>query len=140
MDSTPALILFYWNLLHWFILIFSHSILFFCLFNTLRFVRIGSVVLALHDASDVFLEIAKMSKYSGAESIAFFAFVLFVLCFTMLRIVYYPFLVLQSTRFVSLFHLLKFPTFASVVPDLGELSNMCNYFKGWSECFLLFIL
>lgn len=64
-----------------------------------RFVRIGSVVLALHDATDVFLEIGKMSKYSGAEKIASFAFVLFVLSFTILRVVYYPFWVLRSTSY-----------------------------------------
>ncbi|KAL2231566.1 UNVERIFIED_CONTAM: LAG1 longevity assurance [Sesamum indicum] len=32
-----------------------------------RFFRIGAVVLALHDASDVFLEAAKVFKYSGKE-------------------------------------------------------------------------
>jgi len=92
--------------------------IFYYLFNALRFVRIGSVVLALHDATDVFLEIGKMSIYSGAESIASFAFILFVLSWTILRIIYYPFWVLRSTRFVlnpfpiyilfSFCHLLKF--------------------------------
>jgi hypothetical protein len=99
---------------HYFILIFFLS----NLFNTLRFVRVGSVVLALHDATDVFLEIGKMSKYSGAETIASFAFILFVLSFTVLRCIYYPFWVLRSTRFVlnhfpvyiwcSFCHLLEF--------------------------------
>lgn len=66
---------------------------------TLRFVRVGSVVLALHDASDVFLETGKMSKYSGAETVASFAFVLFVLSWTILRIIYFPFWVLRSTSY-----------------------------------------
>nr|ACU21198.1 unknown [Glycine max] len=56
-----------------------------------RFARVGSVVLALHDASDVFLEIGKMSKYSGAETMASFAFILFVLSWIVLRLIYYPF-------------------------------------------------
>uniref|UniRef100_A0A2N9GSQ9 TLC domain-containing protein n=1 Tax=Fagus sylvatica TaxID=28930 RepID=A0A2N9GSQ9_FAGSY len=64
-----------------------------------RFARIGSVVLAIHDASDVFLEVGKMSKYSGAERIASFAFVMFVLSWILLRLMYYPFWVLWSTRF-----------------------------------------
>ncbi|TKY69466.1 LAG1 longevity assurance-like 3 [Spatholobus suberectus] len=64
-----------------------------------RFVRVGSVVLALHDASDVFMETAKMSKYSGAETIASIAFALFVLCFTIMRIIYYPFWILRSTSY-----------------------------------------
>lgn len=64
-----------------------------------RFVRVGSIVLALHDASDVFMETGKMSKYSGAETVASIAFVLFVLCFTILRIIYYPFWILRSTSY-----------------------------------------
>lgn len=64
-----------------------------------RFARIGSVVLAIHDASDVFLEVGKMSKYSGAERIASFAFVMFVLSWILLRLMYYPFWVLWSTSY-----------------------------------------
>lgn len=65
-----------------------------------RFARVGSVVLAIHDASDVFLEVGKMAKYSGAETIASFAFIIFVLSWILLRLMYYPFWVLWSTRFV----------------------------------------
>ena len=71
-----------------------------CLIKIFRFARVGSVVLALHDASDVFLEIGKMSKYSGAETVASFAFILFVLSWIILRLIYYPFWILWSTRFV----------------------------------------
>lgn len=72
-----------------------------------RFARVGSVVLALHDASDVFLEVGKMSKYGGAETLASFSFVLFVLSWVLLRLVYYPFWVLWSTRsaLLLLYHL-----------------------------------
>ncbi|KAK9105381.1 hypothetical protein Scep_022225 [Stephania cephalantha] len=65
----------------------------------LRFSRVGSVVLALHDASDVFLEVGKMSKYGGYESIASVSFVLFVLSWIILRLIYYPFWVLRSTSY-----------------------------------------
>ncbi|KAL3654347.1 ASC1-like protein [Castilleja foliolosa] len=65
----------------------------------LRFARVGSVVLALHDATDVFLEIGKMSKYSGAETIASCSFVLFVILFFLLRLVFYPFWILWSTSY-----------------------------------------
>ncbi|MBA0574958.1 hypothetical protein Goshw_006162 [Gossypium schwendimanii] len=41
-----------------------------------------------------------MSKYSGAETLASFAFVIFVLSWILLRLIYYPFWVLWSTRFV----------------------------------------
>ncbi|KAF6166318.1 hypothetical protein GIB67_015864 [Kingdonia uniflora] len=63
----------------------------------LRFSRVGSVVLAIHDASDVFLEVAKMSKYSGYERLSGFSFVLFVFSWTILRLIYFPFWVLWST-------------------------------------------
>lgn len=65
----------------------------------LRFARVGSVVLAIHDASDVLLEIGKMSKYSGAETLASISFILFVISWLVLRLIYYPFWVLWSTRF-----------------------------------------
>ncbi|XP_068333717.1 ceramide synthase 1 LOH3-like [Pyrus communis] len=64
-----------------------------------RFARVGSIVLALHDANDVFLEVGKMSKYSGAERTASVAFILFVLSWIILRLVYYPFWILWSTSY-----------------------------------------
>ncbi|KAE9597941.1 hypothetical protein Lal_00029583 [Lupinus albus] len=72
-----------------------------------RFARVGSVVLAIHDASDVFLEIGKMSKYSGAETMASFAFILFVLSWIILRLIYYPFWILWSTSYEVLLTLDK---------------------------------
>ncbi|KAJ9547111.1 hypothetical protein OSB04_019654 [Centaurea solstitialis] len=64
-----------------------------------RFARVGSVVLALHDASDVFLEVGKISKYSGAEALASFSFILFVLSWVVFHLVYYPFWILWSTSY-----------------------------------------
>ncbi|KAG9149881.1 hypothetical protein Leryth_023453 [Lithospermum erythrorhizon] len=64
-----------------------------------RFARIGSMVLALHDVSDVFLEVGKMSKYSGAEALAGISFILFVLAWILLRLIYYPFWILWSTSY-----------------------------------------
>ncbi|XP_057542655.1 ceramide synthase 1 LOH3-like [Amaranthus tricolor] len=64
-----------------------------------RFARVGSVVLAVHDASDVFLEIGKMSKYSGFEAVASISFVLFVISWIVLRLTYYPFWILWSTSY-----------------------------------------
>ncbi|MBA0592846.1 hypothetical protein Gorai_009815 [Gossypium raimondii] len=66
---------------------------------TLIFGRVGSVVLAIHDASDVFLEIGKMSKYCGAEKLASIAFIIFVLSWILLRLIYFPFWVLWSTSY-----------------------------------------
>ena len=62
-------------------------ILCFLVITLFRFARVGSVVLAIHDASDVFLEIGKMSKYIGAELLASTAFILFVLSWIILRLI-----------------------------------------------------
>ncbi|KAI3866913.1 hypothetical protein MKW92_018878 [Papaver armeniacum] len=63
------------------------------------FARVGSVVLALHDGSDVFLEVAKMSKYGGFDKMADAAFRLFALSWVALRILLYPFWILRSTSY-----------------------------------------
>ncbi|KAF2325489.1 hypothetical protein GH714_029505 [Hevea brasiliensis] len=64
-----------------------------------RFARVGSIILALHDASDGFMEIAKISRYSGYEWISSIFFLGFVLSWTILRIIYFPFWVLWSTSY-----------------------------------------
>nr|DAD35162.1 TPA_asm: hypothetical protein HUJ06_005802 [Nelumbo nucifera] len=76
------------------------SVILIVLSYILSFARVGSVVLALHDASDVFLEVGKMSKYSGWERIASISFIIFVLQWIILRLIYYPFWILRSTRLV----------------------------------------
>lgn len=40
-----------------------------------------------------------MSKYSGAESLASFSFILFVLSWILLRLIYYPLWILRSTSY-----------------------------------------
>ncbi|KAK3037116.1 hypothetical protein RJ639_031535, partial [Escallonia herrerae] len=66
---------------------------------TFRFARVGSVILALHEGSDVFLQFGKISKYCGFERIASFSFVLFVMSWLILRLIYYPFWILWSTSY-----------------------------------------
>lgn len=62
-----------------------------------RFSRICSLVVALHDASDVFLELAKLSNYSQFELGATLNFALFALTWLVLRILYFPLHVIRST-------------------------------------------
>ncbi|CAN0877013.1 Ceramide synthase 1 LOH3 [Linum grandiflorum] len=62
-----------------------------------RFSRVGAIVLAIHDATDMFLEPAKMARYGGFESLSGVLFAIFVLVWTMLRIVCFPFWILRST-------------------------------------------
>lgn len=64
------------------------------------FFQIGAVILALHDASDVFLEAAKVFKYSGSELGASVFFGLFAVSWLVLRLIFFPFWVIRSSRFV----------------------------------------
>lgn len=66
-----------------------------------RFFRIGSIIIALHDASDVFLEAAKVFKYSEKEFGASFCFGLFAISWIVLRLIYFPFWVIRASRFAS---------------------------------------
>ncbi|OEL19229.1 ASC1-like protein 1 [Dichanthelium oligosanthes] len=63
-----------------------------------RFARVGAIVLAIHDASDVFLEVGKMSKYSHCDWLANVSFLFFVVSWVLLRLTYFPFWILRSTR------------------------------------------
>lgn len=72
-----------------------------------RFARVGAIVLAIHDASDVFLEIGKMSKYSHCDWLANVAFLLFVVSWVVLRLTYFPFWILRSTSYEVLLTLDK---------------------------------
>ncbi|CAM6105194.1 unnamed protein product [Calypogeia fissa] len=64
-----------------------------------RFARVGSVVLAVHDGSDVFLEVGKLTKYSGYEIIPSISFVLFAISWVILRLLIFPFWVIRSTSY-----------------------------------------
>ncbi|PIA56456.1 hypothetical protein AQUCO_00700650v1 [Aquilegia coerulea] len=63
------------------------------------FFRIGSVILALHDASDVFLEAAKVFKYSGKELAASVLFGCFAVSWVVLRLILFPFCVIKTTSY-----------------------------------------
>lgn len=61
------------------------------------FFRIGSIILALHDANDVFMEAAKVFKYSEKELGASVFFGLFALSWLILRLIFFPFWVISAT-------------------------------------------
>ncbi len=63
-----------------------------------RSFRAGTVILALHDVSDIFMELAKLFKYCRSELGASICFGLFVLSWVLLRLIYFPFWVIWSTR------------------------------------------
>ena len=65
-----------------------------------RCFRIGCIVLALHDTSDVFLEAAKVFKYSERELGASVCFGFFALSWVLLRLIFFPFWIIKTSRFL----------------------------------------
>ncbi|XP_038711535.1 LAG1 longevity assurance homolog 2-like isoform X2 [Tripterygium wilfordii] len=62
-----------------------------------RFFCVGSIILALHDSSDVFLEAAKVFKYSEKELGASLCFGFFALSWLILRLICFPLWVIKTT-------------------------------------------
>lgn len=58
------------------------------------------MVLALHDASDVFMEAAKVFKYSENELGASVFFGFFAISWLVTRLIFFPFWVIHASRFV----------------------------------------
>ncbi|XP_027145928.1 ceramide synthase 2 [Larimichthys crocea] len=67
-----------------------------------NFVRVGTLVMLLHDSSDVLLESAKMLHYGGWTKICDSLFVVFALVFLWTRLVVFPGRVLHTTLVLSL--------------------------------------
>ncbi|XP_050364356.1 ceramide synthase LOH2 [Argentina anserina] len=81
------------------------------------FFRIGSIILALHDGSDVFMEAAKVFKYSGKELAASVLFGCFAVSWLVLRLIYFPFWVISSSSYDLVKHL-----------DLSKSSHTTLYY------------
>ncbi|KAK7494277.1 hypothetical protein BaRGS_00014559, partial [Batillaria attramentaria] len=64
-----------------------------------NFVRIGSLVLLVHDCVDPIMEAAKMAKYIKKEALCTFLFVVFLLTWVVTRMTLYPLRIVNSTLF-----------------------------------------
>eukprot|EP00271_Cylindrocystis_brebissonii_P002187 TRINITY_DN1257_c0_g1_i3.p1 TRINITY_DN1257_c0_g1~~TRINITY_DN1257_c0_g1_i3.p1 ORF type:complete len:302 (+),score=54.02 TRINITY_DN1257_c0_g1_i3:759-1664(+) len=64
-----------------------------------RFGRIAAIVVAIHDLSDVFLELAKLNRYLDSEFGATVFFALFALSWLLLRIIYFPVHIIRATSY-----------------------------------------
>lgn len=64
-----------------------------------RFFRVGSIILALHDASDVLMEAAKVFKYSEKEFRASLCFALFAISWLVLRLIFFPFWIIKASSY-----------------------------------------
>ncbi|KAK9834823.1 hypothetical protein WJX81_001328 [Elliptochloris bilobata] len=65
----------------------------------LGYARIGSVVMLLHEPSDIFLEAAKLASYAGAEAPSTLLFAALLLSWCSLRLGLLPFWVIRSALF-----------------------------------------
>lgn len=76
-----------------------------------RFGRVCSIVVAIHDASDIFLELAKLSKYIEVEWSATLNFVIFAISWAWLRLWYFPRYIIYSTSYeiLQIVDVSKFP-------------------------------
>lgn len=92
-------------------------------FSIYSFFRIGSIVLALHDASDVFMETAKVFKYSEKELAASVFFGFFAISWLILRLIFFPFWVIKASRFALLVN-----DFISLYLALVVLLLICFYY------------
>lgn len=63
---------------------------------TLNFFKVGTLVMLCHDCADVWLESAKMCRYAGYQKASEILFALFALSWIILRLGYYPTIILHS--------------------------------------------
>ncbi|KAJ0064760.1 hypothetical protein NL108_013004 [Boleophthalmus pectinirostris] len=63
--------------------------------------RAGALVMCVHDASDIFLEAAKLANYAKYQRLCDALFVLFTLVFFITRLVIFPFWIIRSVLFES---------------------------------------
>lgn len=68
---------------------------------TTRFCAIGTVIVAMHDLSDVLFEIAKLYVYVKNELLANVWFAAWVLSWILLRLTYFPLFVLRASVYKS---------------------------------------
>ncbi|XP_053561466.1 ceramide synthase 2 [Bombina bombina] len=62
-----------------------------------NYIRVGTLIMAVHDASDFFLESAKMFNYAGWTDTCNSIFVVFAVVFIVTRIIIFPFWILHCT-------------------------------------------
>ncbi|XP_056129181.1 ceramide synthase 5-like [Lampris incognitus] len=63
--------------------------------------RAGTLVMCVHDVSDIFLEAAKLANYAKCQRLCDVLFVVFGLSFFLARLVIYPFWIVNSVLFES---------------------------------------
>ncbi|XP_015190439.1 PREDICTED: ceramide synthase 5-like isoform X2 [Polistes dominula] len=73
--------------------------------------RLISLVIVLHDASEIFLELAKTARYANYKNTSNIMFVIFTISWICTRIGIFPFSIIYSLFFEAPKHMSMFPTF-----------------------------
>uniref|UniRef100_A0A8C5UNI5 Ceramide synthase 6 n=1 Tax=Malurus cyaneus samueli TaxID=2593467 RepID=A0A8C5UNI5_9PASS len=73
--------------------------------------RVGTLILCLHDVSDIVLEAAKMANYCKCQKLSDLLFLTFAVVFIVTRLGIYPFWILNTTLFELYEALGNFPAF-----------------------------
>ncbi|XP_015279981.1 PREDICTED: ceramide synthase 2 [Gekko japonicus] len=68
-----------------------------------NYIRAGTLVMALHDASDYLLESAKMFNYAGWKNTCNYLFIVFSVVFIISRLIIFPFWILHCTVIYPLY-------------------------------------
>ncbi|KJH42442.1 Longevity-assurance protein [Dictyocaulus viviparus] len=82
-------------------MMFHHAITILLLYLSwaMNMVRVGTLVLFIHDAADIFIEMAKIARYAQWKGALTILFVIFIVVWTTTRLIYYPFWILWSVWF-----------------------------------------
>ncbi|KAK7010378.1 ceramide synthase 2 [Biomphalaria glabrata] len=76
-----------------------------------NFVRVGSLVLIVHDFADPWLNIAKMAKYTKHQTTCEFFFAVFIITWIVSRLFIYPFWVLNASAVEIHDYVTTFPAY-----------------------------
>lgn len=68
----------------------------------LNLTRVGIMIMLIHDVCDIFMELAKLSRYSGQAGRSMLWFVIFMVTWFVLRIFYFPMVIIRSVLYESL--------------------------------------
>lgn len=73
------------------------TILLMCLSWVVNVFRVGCLVLVIHDSADIFLEAAKLTKYSGYQKLCDVIFAIFTVLWIVTRLGFFPFWIIKHT-------------------------------------------
>ncbi|XP_067873801.1 ceramide synthase 2 isoform X2 [Heterodontus francisci] len=69
-----------------------------------NYIRVGTLVMVVHDSSDFLLEFAKMLNYAGWKSVCNSLFIVFAVVFIITRLVIFPFWIIHCTWVYPVHH------------------------------------